>query len=278
MPARMEAQRKAGRGAPNRSSNTAASGGLGASGSFAPGPGLPGRARRVGRARRAGRAGARACAGDARRDEAQPRNRRQVRSRSTPPVAPPAQRPPQPPPWECRWRPSPPETVSRALAARGAPQPSPPLTRRVCLSPQGAPSRSAARPAWCTTPVSGARPRGGGPGPRPPARLRPAAAVWGPGAWRWRGPRGPRLRPGRWPRREGTAWGLPNPGQWEPTFSSGDSGQEVPRPSKAVLCLGYCLYAHCTDEETEARRGKSLAQGHPLTNGPSPGQGPLGRI
>uniref|UniRef100_A0A8D2JG35 peptidylprolyl isomerase n=1 Tax=Sciurus vulgaris TaxID=55149 RepID=A0A8D2JG35_SCIVU len=77
------------------------------------------------RARRAGRVGARACAGDARRDEAEPRNRRQVRSPSTPPVAPPAQRP-LPPPWECRWRPSPQET--------------------------GGPSRSAARPAWCTTP------------------------------------------------------------------------------------------------------------------------------
>uniref|UniRef100_A0A8C4L9J7 peptidylprolyl isomerase n=1 Tax=Equus asinus asinus TaxID=83772 RepID=A0A8C4L9J7_EQUAS len=96
-------------------------------GAPAPRPGLRGRARRVERARRAGRAGARACAGVARRDEAEPRSRSQVGSGSTPPSAPPAPRlPPQP--WECRWRPSPPET--------------------------GAPSRSAARPAWCTTRMS----------------------------------------------------------------------------------------------------------------------------
>ncbi|XP_055400631.1 peptidyl-prolyl cis-trans isomerase FKBP1A isoform X1 [Bubalus kerabau] len=51
----------------------------------------------------------------------------------------PTQRPPLPQPWECRWRPSLPET--------------------------GAPSRSVARPAWCTTriwPVGA--PSGGLPG------------------------------------------------------------------------------------------------------------------
>ncbi|XP_044939934.1 peptidyl-prolyl cis-trans isomerase FKBP1A isoform X1 [Mustela putorius furo] len=106
-----------------------------------PPTGLRGRARRVGRARRAGRAGARACAGEAPRAEAESGKRRQVRCGSTPPAVQPArpraQRPlpppppppsPQPPPWECRWRPSHPET--------------------------GAPSRSAARPAWCTTRMS----------------------------------------------------------------------------------------------------------------------------
>lgn len=59
----------------------------------APRPGLRGRARRVGRARRAGRAGARACAAVARRVEAEPRNRREIWSRSTLPVAPPVGQP-----------------------------------------------------------------------------------------------------------------------------------------------------------------------------------------
>lgn len=113
---------------------------------------------------------------------------------------PPAPRPP-PPPWECRWRPSLPETVSRRarrsweLSCRAHP-----LTRLSVSSGRTFPKRG----QTCVVHYTGEseEPRGG----RAPPTW---GQAWGqrPGAWRRRGPRGLRLRPGRWQRPRGGSLG-----------------------------------------------------------------------
>ena len=202
---------------------TTASGGLGASGlpGFrppCPAARAPGTCAPCGARTQGGAAGARACAAVPRRDEAQPRNRRQIRSLSTPPVAPavapsarpPAPRPPPPPPppWECRWRPSPPETVSRCAQR---PRSAPAAARIRSPRPSVSSGRTfPKRGQTCVVHYTGesAGPRGGvggrsGGGQRGlGAKARGVAAA---------GPRGPRPRPGRWQRPRGDSVGPAEP-------------------------------------------------------------------
>jgi hypothetical protein len=111
---------------------------------------------------------------------AEPRNRRQVRS----PVhaASRAARPASaPPPWECRWRPSPRD--GRTFPRRG----------QTCVVHYTGESGGPDVVGWGA--VRGRPQRPGG--------------LW---TWWRRGPRGPRPRPGRWPRPEGPA----GPGSSDP--------------------------------------------------------------
>lgn len=145
-----------------------------------------------------------------------------------------------------------------------------PFTSRVCLSLQGAPSRSVARPAWCTTRVSGRTGVGGGSGVGgQPAR--PGGKGLGRGGGR-----------PAWPEAEAWMVAAPPRGQRRTCRTSGGpsrrAGRTLFRTSKAVLCQRCCRSAHSADGETEAWGGQVTRPRSQAQDGQSSGQGPSERI